>query len=149
MLFFTSNVTTLSGSEILEIYKEQMHVERGFRFLKNKSFLISETYLKKPQRIESLAFIMVLCLMIYSLLEYRLRESLKKEGKTVPDSKKKATPEPTLQWAFSFFTIIAEASILVGGAVRNTNITQPNDLKTVGTILSALGPAYEKFYSWD
>ena len=75
----------------------------------------SETYLKKPERIESLAFIMVLCLMVYSLLEYRLREGLKKQEKTIPNSLKKPTDRPTLQWAFSFFTSIAEASIFVQG----------------------------------
>jgi transposase len=144
----SSNATNLGGKEMLDIYKEQIHVERGFRFLKNKSFLVSETYLKKPERIESLAFIMVLCLMIYSLLEYRLREGLKKQGKTIPSQLKKPTDQPTLQWAFSFFTGIAEASIFVGGHSKSTNLTQPHDMETILTILTVLGLPYEKFYSW-
>jgi transposase len=92
-----TNDTAMSGHEILCTYKEQMHVERGFRFLKNKSFLVSETYVKKPQRIEALSFIMVLCLMIYSLLEYRLRQGLEKQEKTIPNSLGKPTAKPTLQ----------------------------------------------------
>ena len=145
----SSNVTQLKGNEMLKIYKEQMHVERGFRFLKNKSFLVSETYLKKPERIESLAFIMVLCLMVYSLLEYRLREGLKKQEKTIPGRLKKPTDRPTLQWAFNFFTSIAEVDIYAGDACKSTSLTRPHDMETVLTILIALGLPYEKFYFWS
>jgi transposase len=144
----SSNATELSGKEILETYKEQMKVERGFRFLKNKSFLVSETYLKKPERIEALSFIMVLCLLVYSLLEYRLRDGLERQGKTIPNSVKKATDKPTLQWALSFFAIIAEVKLCVEGVCKNRYLTQPHDVEIVATILSALGLPYEKFYSW-
>ena len=144
----SSNVTQLPGKEILDIYKEQMHVEQGFRFLKNKNFLVSEVYLKKPERIESLAFIMVLCLMVYSLLEYRLRAGLKKHGKTIPNSLKKPTNRPTLQWVFSFFAIITESTVFVRGFKRSTNITLPHDMKTILTILTVLELPYEKVYSW-
>jgi transposase len=142
-----SNDTGLSGHAMLSIYKEQMHVERGFRFLKNKSFLVSETYLKKPQRIEALALIMVLCLMIYSLLEHRLRQSLEKKGLTIPNRLGKPTSKPTLEWAFSFFSMIMEASVFVAGVTKNVNLTQPGDRPTVAKILSALGSSSENFYS--
>lgn len=143
-----SNDTQLSGHAMLSIYKEQMHVERGFRFLKNKSFLVSETYLKKPQRIEALAFIMVVCLMIYSLLEHRLRQSLEKKRLTIPGRLGKPTSKPTLEWSFSFFSMIVEASVLVAGVVKNVNLTQPRDKPTVATILSALGSSFENFYTF-
>jgi transposase len=143
-----SNDTALSGHAMLSIYKEQMHVERGFRFLKNKSFLVSETYLKKPQRIEALAFIMVVCLMIYSLLEHRLRQSLEKKGLTIPNRLGKPTSKPTLEWAFSFFLMIMEANVLVAGVIKNVNLTQPRDKLTVATILSALGNSFENFYTF-
>jgi transposase len=142
-----SNDTALSGHAMLSIYKEQMHVERGFRFLKNKSFLVSETYLKKPQRIEALAFIMVVCLLIYSLLEHRLRQSLEKKGLTIPNRLGKPTSKPTLEWAFSFFSMIMEASVFVAGVSKNVHLTQPRDGPTVATILSALGRSSEKFYT--
>lgn len=47
-----SNDLSLDPETILEYYKNQAAVERGFRFLKDKSFRISEVYLKKPERIE-------------------------------------------------------------------------------------------------
>jgi transposase len=142
-----TNDMTMSGYEILSVYKDQMHVERGFHFLKNKSFLVSETYVKKPQRIEALSFIMVLCLMVYSLLEYRLRQGLEKQNKTIPNRLGKPTARPTLQWAFSFFSAIAEARLLVAGIVMNVSLTQPHDKVSISTILSVFGRAYEKCYS--
>jgi transposase len=57
--------------------KNQSKVEKGFRFIKDKSFRVSEVYLKKPQRIEALSMVMVLTLMVYSVAEWKLRERLK------------------------------------------------------------------------
>jgi transposase len=125
---------------MLEIYKEQGSVERGFRFLKNKSFLVSESYFKKPERIEALAFIMVLCLMIYSLLELKLRRAMKDKELTIPDALNKPTSRPTLQWAFSMFGRIAEVKILVSGVIRKVNLTIIQKCSPIRTILSALGP---------
>ena len=62
-----TNDLCLTADEILTYYKSQSTVERGFRFLKDKSFHVSEVYLKKESRIEALAMIMVLCLFIYSI----------------------------------------------------------------------------------
>ena len=86
--------------------------------------------------------------MVYSLLEYRLREGLKKQEKTIPNSLKKPTGRPTLQWAFSFFTSIAEANIFVKGISKSISLTRPHGMETVLAILTALGLPYEKFYSW-
>jgi transposase len=52
-------------------------VERGFRFIKSPEFLADSLYLKKPERIEALLFIMTLCLMVYASLEMKIRTSLK------------------------------------------------------------------------
>ena len=68
-----TNDLNLDPNTILSYYKGQQAVERGFRFLKDKSFRVAEVYLKKPQRIEALAMIMVLTLMIYSIAEWMLR----------------------------------------------------------------------------
>ena len=39
----------LDAEEMLEKYKNQSKVEKGFRFIKDKSFRVSEVYLKKPK----------------------------------------------------------------------------------------------------
>jgi transposase len=49
---------------MLANYKGESAVERGFRFL-------SEVYPRKPSRIQ--AMVMMLCLFIYSVTEFRLR----------------------------------------------------------------------------
>ena len=71
-----TNDVNLDPDTILSYYKGQQSVERGFRFLKDKCFRVAEVYLKKEERIEALAMIMVLTLMIYShvkLNPYRRR----------------------------------------------------------------------------
>ncbi len=67
-----SNDLDLDSETMLNYYKGQQAVERGFRFLKDKSFHASEFFLKKEERIEALAMIMVLCLLIYSYAEWNL-----------------------------------------------------------------------------
>jgi transposase len=75
-----SNGLNLDAKKMLDHYKNQSKVEKGFRFIKDKSFRVSEVYLKKPQRIEALSIIMVLTLMIYSVAKWKLREKLKETG---------------------------------------------------------------------
>ncbi|MEA1894831.1 MAG: transposase [Euryarchaeota archaeon] len=45
-LILATNDTSLTADEILSYYKSQSTVERGFWFLKDKSFHVSEVYLK-------------------------------------------------------------------------------------------------------
>ena len=47
--------------------------------------------------------VMVLCLMIYSIAEWKLREKLEKENESVPDQKGKPTKKPTMRWIFFKF----------------------------------------------
>ncbi len=91
-----SNDTEIDPDTLLEYYKGQQSVERGFRFLKDKQFRVAEVYLKKEERIESLAMIMVLCLLVYSFAEWMIRKGLKQNGQFVPDQKGKPTQRPTL-----------------------------------------------------
>lgn len=88
---------------MLNYYKGQQIVERGFRFLKNKSFHVSEVFLKKEERIEALSMIMVLCLLVYSYAEWKLRKRLRDTGNSVPNQLKKPTQKPTMRWVFQIF----------------------------------------------
>jgi transposase len=51
----------LSDQQLIATYKGQGGAERGFRFLKDPLFLASSVFVKKPERIMALSFIMVLC----------------------------------------------------------------------------------------
>ncbi len=93
----------LSNKEILENYKKQGSVERGFRFLKDPYFFVSSLYLKKPSRIESLLMIMTLSLLVYTVAQRRLRKAMTATEETIPNQAGTATSRPTLRWVFQIF----------------------------------------------
>jgi transposase len=128
---------------MLEHYKNQSKVEKGFRFIKDKSFRVSEVYLKKPQRIEALSMIMVLTLMIYSVAEWKLREKLKETGETIPDQLKKQTKKPTLKCVFMLMREITEVKIEVDSKVI-IKIANINEVKE--KIIRLMGKNCEKYY---
>jgi len=133
--------TLLSDEELIQTYKNQQKVERGFRFIKDPLFHASTLYLKSPKRIMALMMIMTLCLLVYSALEYRIREALKKEDQTFPNQTGKETQKPTARWVFQYFRgihllVIKEVSTMV------LNLNE-HHLR----LLQLLGKNYEDFYS--
>lgn len=86
--------------KILSEYKEQQSVEHGFRFLKDPWFMIDSIFLKTPKRIEALMMIMTLCLMVYNISQYKLRETLKSQNETLPNQLNKQIQNPTVRWIF-------------------------------------------------
>jgi transposase len=56
----------LSNRELLDNYKGQQSVERGFRFLKYPLFMNASVFLKTQERIVALGMIMCLCLLVYT-----------------------------------------------------------------------------------
>lgn len=93
----------LTDQDLIQTYKEQGSVERGFAFLKDPLFLASSVFVKKPERIVALSLVMVLCLLVYRLAEHRLREQLAATGQTVPNQLKQPTDRPTMRWMFQCF----------------------------------------------
>jgi transposase len=93
----------LPDQELIQTYKDQCSVERGFSFLKDPLFLASSVFVKKPERIVALSLVMVLCLLVYRLAEQRLRERLAATGQTVPNQLKQPTDRPTMRWMFQCF----------------------------------------------
>jgi transposase len=138
-----SNDLNLDAEKMLEHYKNQSKVEKGFRFIKDKSFRVSEVYLKKPQRIEALSMIMVLTLMVYSVAEWKLRERLKETGETIPDQLKKQTKKPTLKWVFMLMREITEVKIEVDSKVI-VKIANMDGVKD--KIIRLMGKNCEKYY---
>lgn len=94
----------LSDQHLTTIYKDQGGVERGFRFLKDPLFLASSVFVKKPERIMALSLIMVLCLLVYRLAEYRLRARLAETDQTLPNQLNKPTARPTMR--LSSFSVL-------------------------------------------
>jgi transposase len=111
------DTSELSNEEMLLEYKEQTHVERGFRFIKNDSLGLDEIYLKSPSRIEALMCIMVLCLFVYNFAEYQLRQQLKLNEDKLPNQKGKPIDNPTLLWVFSLLNAITVVILPQQGAI--------------------------------
>lgn len=100
----TSRAWTMQ--ELLDTYKSQQKVERGFRFLKDPQFFTDSIFIKTPSRIESLLMIMVSSLMVYSINEYITRQKLKNQGQTIKSQVNKATDTPTMRWIYNVFSNI-------------------------------------------
>lgn len=130
----------LSVSLLIEIYKDQASVERGFRFLKDPMMMGSSLFLQKPQRIMALLMIMTLCLLVYSALEFKIRTLLKETGKTIKGRLKKPTNNPSLKWIFEVFHGIHY--LIKPDSVKVVNL----ELKHL-EILELLGKNYWKYYT--
>jgi transposase len=94
---------SFSCDEMLKKYKEQQNVERGFAFLKDPLFFADSIFLKSPQRIETMAMLMGLCLMVYSLGQREVRYQLYQAKTGIPNQLGKLTNRPTLRWIFQCF----------------------------------------------
>lgn len=91
------------ADKLLQEYKGQQKTERGFRFLKDPLFFASSLFVKKAQRVEALALVMALTLMVYTLAERKLRQTLAARQQTVLDQKKRPTAKPTFRWVMQKF----------------------------------------------
>jgi transposase len=133
----------LSSQEVISTYKEQGGVERGFRFLKDPLFLASSVFVKKPERVIALSFVMVLCLLVYRLAEHLLRRQLVATEQTLPNQINKPTNRPTMRWIFQCFEGIDLLHIRIGARWQ----TQVLGLQALHQrVLRLLGPAYSQFY---
>ncbi len=94
---------SFSCDEMLIKYKEQQNVERGFAFLKDPLFFADSVFLKSPRRIETMAMLMGLCLMVYSLGQREVRRQLSSAKTGIPNQLGKLTDRPTLRWIFQCF----------------------------------------------
>jgi len=141
-----SNDLEIDEETMLQNYKGQQSVERGFRFLKDKRFNVAQVYLKKEERIQSLAMIMVLTLLVYSIAEWMLRKRLMETGSSIPNQLKKPTQKPTLKWVFFLFNGVADVKVEIMGAVHRKMMHLTDVLKL---ILRLMGPECEKYYAED
>lgn len=96
----------LSHDEMISEYKAQQSCERGFGFLKDPLFFTDSVFLKSPERIEALAMVMGLCLLVYTLAQRQLRTSLQTAKSGIKNQLGKLTCRPTLRWIFQCFQAV-------------------------------------------
>jgi hypothetical protein len=133
----------LADVEVLQAYKAQSKIERGFRFLKDPMFLASTLFLKKVERTMALLMVMTLCLLVYAALEQRIRSTLAKNEATVPDQKGKPTKRPTARWVFELFLDVHLLFITAEG-VQVLVMNLKDELRR---LLELLGHPYAEVYS--
>jgi transposase len=129
----------LDDQEVLSAYKGQSKVEGGFRFLKDPQFIAATLFVKKPERVEALLFIMTLALTVYAALEYKIRQQLDEKNETVPNQLGKQVKNPTTRWIFQCFSNI---QVLYGQNEKNILNLRPINEQ----IINLLGDKYHKYY---
>lgn len=100
------DVNQLSPDEMIAKYKNQQSAERGFSFLKDPLFFTDSVFLKSPERIEALALIMGLCLLVYTLAQRQIRQTLKQAQMGIKNQLGRLTERPTLRWIFQCFQAV-------------------------------------------
>ena len=131
----------LSDEDIVQGYKDQQQVERGFRFLKDPLFFAHSLFLKNEKRIMAMVMIMGLGLLVYALAERKLRMNLQQVHETVPDQKGKPTDHPTIRRMFQVFEGISVLYDKDGVLLEVMNIRD-----TPQKVLSLFGAEYEAVY---
>jgi transposase len=125
--------------EILEEYKDQQSNERGFRFLKDPLFFTSSVSVKKPERVEAIAMIMGVCLLVYNLAQRKLRQELESANASIRNQVKKLTNKPTMRWVFQMFQAVHLVNL--NGAEQVSNLTKERQ-----EILNYLGKVCGQYY---
>lgn len=118
-----------SDAQVLTEYKQQQGVERGFRFLKDPWFMVDSIFLKSPRRIEALMMVMTLCLLVYNVAQYRLRETLKAQDETLPNQLGKPVQNPTLRWIFQLMEGISLVTLADAPDQTQTWVTNLTELR--------------------
>ena len=98
--------TQLSNDQMLCEYKAQQSAERGFGFLKDPLFFTDSIFINSPERVEALAMLMGLCLLVYTLGQRQLRQALQQAQSGLKNQLGKLTERPTLRWIFQCFQAV-------------------------------------------
>ena len=129
----------LSQGEILSEYKAQQSNERGFRFLKDPLFFTSNVFVKNPERVEAIAMIMGVCLLVYNLAQRKLRQELESANESIRNQVKKLTNKPTMRWVFQMFQAVH--LVTLNGTEQVSNLTKERQ-----EILNYLGKMCGQYY---
>ena len=121
-----------SSYDILRTYKDQYGIEQNFGFIKNTP-IVNSIFLKKAERIEVLALVLLLSLLIWRLIEYNMRRYVKEEDKDLPGWNKRRTAKPT-----SFMLMISFQYLMILKIGNHRRLNRPLSSKQL-EYLRALG----------
>ncbi len=121
----------LQDKDMLPYYKTQGGVERGYAFIKDKTFEVDAIFLKKPSRIAALLAIMTLALLIYGACQLTIRQGLKKDQKIFLGPNKRRIANPTAKMVFRNFRMVQVLKRRVENRMIETVINLKEDLKDI------------------
>lgn len=138
----------LPDEAMLDSYKAQgATVERGFRFLKDPLFFADSLFLKSPARIMAMIMIMGLCLLIYALAEWRIRQQLQEKNETIPDQRGQPTQTPTMRRVAQMFEGVDLLIIRQGSRIVEQQILKLTPVRL--QLIRLFGPAVQNCYLLD
>ncbi len=115
------DITQLSHDQMLLEYKAQQSAERGFGFLKDPLFFTDSIFINSPERVEAVAMLMGLCLLVYTLGQRQMRQALQQAQLGIKNQLGNLTERPTLRWIFQCFQAIH--LLLVNEVKQISNLT--------------------------
>lgn len=140
-----TNDINADPKRIICIYrKDQQGVEKAFRFLKSPTYFAEAFFLKNTKRIVALITIMTISLLVYSLLQRKLRMEIEKRNIPIPNQLGKPTKTPTLNWVNQCFEGI-DVICHRNGVDVNWVFVRMN--KFTNDVLKILGQQYVRRYS--
>ena len=135
----TSGCDGQTAAELLRSYKGQDGVEQNFRFLKDP-LIVNDLFLKKPERVEVLGMVLLMCLLIWNLMQRTMRRHLaQRPGASLEGWDGKSTERPT---SFMMTTKFAGVTVL---SLAGERFVKPALSPVQRSYLRALGLSEEIF----
>ncbi|NES24939.1 MAG: transposase [Symploca sp. SIO3E6] len=108
---------TFSLNEAVVAYRQNYSIERDFRRLKNAPLSLTPMYLQRDDHVKGLIRLLSLGLRVLTLLEWKVRQNLSQQKKTLsglyPGNPKRATPRPTAEKLLQAFAEITLSWIVM------------------------------------
>ena len=132
-------------AELLGVYKRQSVIERSWRVCKDPRFFVDSIYLKKPSRIDALLWLMSLALLVYSALEYYLRQTIREHQLSIKKLDGKGRNErPTLMRSFQY---VFNNNLSIVGAPHTDILQRPWFNEDLQNIIRSMGPEWTRYFN--
>jgi transposase len=121
----------MSTHKAIECYRKEYRIEAKFNELLNKVTALMPIFLQKNERIRALVKVLLLAIKFTSMIQYQVRENLKKANESVnqmyPGNPKRETKEPTIGMILRAFREITLVKVEENGVI----ITKISKLKPI------------------
>jgi transposase len=119
-----SNDELMTASNILMEYKTQSTVENKFKQLKSPHF-VNSLFLKTPERIEALTYMILMGIMLLSVMEYVVRRGLREDNREIIGPGRIKMKRPTLRSILRIMKDISYNHIVTRDGKVYRKLTKP------------------------